>query len=474
MIEKAKLDYPKHKWIIADAMNYESTMKFDIIFSNATIQWIPDHKTLLKRFSKMLSANGLLAIQLPKFQDMAIGRIFQSVSQNKRWKKEIGDCSKLFTYHDFHYYYDLLANNMKSIDMWETDYIHIFPSPLSIVEWTKSTAMRPYLSRITNDAGKKAFEQDILTEVTKCYPKQKKTGKYCFHSKDSFLSPINDSCYVGAHCSEHSEDTSHLLKPAAADKCAASSCRAPAARWRNCIYAMTENIITPLKATLIFFISTLYFILLLLLLLPLLKSHLSVNPALFWFITGYCLFTPLLAYALITARQEGNKGIKQILLSLNIKTLTKTDLKYSVIGLFVVFISTGFIFGISILLNKYFKFRPLTTTPWFMEIHTFQGSDIFLLLIWLPMFFLNIFGEELLWRGYIQSRLQGKYSWLLCSVLWLLFHLPFGMDLMIMLLPVIIIIPYAFYKTQNTLVGVFIHGIYNGPIFVAVALGWIK
>jgi membrane protease YdiL (CAAX protease family) len=173
-------------------------------------------------------------------------------------------------------------------------------------------------------------------------------------------------------------------------------------------------------------------------------------------------------------KYEGNKGIKQILLALNIKPFTKKDWAYSVIGLLLVFIFTGFIFGISFLLNKNFGIRLLSTTPWFMEMHPFQGIEKLLLLIWLPMFFFNIVSEELLWRGYIQTRLQGKHSWLLCSLLWLLFHLPFGIDLMIMLVPVIIIIPYAFYKTKNTFVGIFIHGIYNGPIFVAIALGLIK
>ena len=43
-----------------------------------------------------------------------------------------------------------------------------------------------------------------------------------------------------------------------------------------------------------------------------------------------------------------------------------------------------------------------------------------------------------------------------------------------MAIPAFIIIPYVFHKTQNTLTGVFIHGIYNGPIFVLVALGLIK
>ena len=116
----------------------------------------------------------------------------------------------------------------------------------------------------------------------------------------------------------------------------------------------------------------------------------------------------------------------------------------------------------------------LSTVPWFMEMKPFKGYEKLFLLIWLPMFFFNIVGEEILWRGYIQSRLQNKYSWIICSLLWMLFHLPFGLDLMIILIPVIIILPFIFYKTHNTLTGIFIHGIYNGPIFIAVATGLIK
>ena len=109
-----------------------------------------------------------------------------------------------------------------------------------------------------------------------------------------------------------------------------------------------------------------------------------------------------------------------------------------------------------------------------MEMQPFEGKEKLFLLIWLPMFFFNIVGEEILWRGYIQKRLRGEKSWLLCSFLWMLFHVPFGIDLMIMLIPVIIIIPYVFYKTQNSLTGIFIHGVYNGPLFILVSLGLIQ
>lgn len=239
-------------------------------------------------------------------------------------------------------------------------------------------------------------------------------------------------------------------------------------------HKMDEVQIKPVKAVLIFGFSTLYFFLLLFTLLPFIKNSFIINPALYWFITGYFLFIPLFVFALAKVKAEGSREMKTITSALGISSFSKNDWRYAVAGLMIVFAASGLIFGISAVLNKYYGIRPLTTTPWFMEMQPFQGSERLLLLVWLPMFFFNIMGEELLWRGYIQKRLQGKYSWLLCSFLWLMFHLPFGFDLIIVLIPVIIVIPYSFYKTGNTMVGIFIHSVYNGPIFVAVALGLIK
>ncbi len=229
--------------------------------------------------------------------------------------------------------------------------------------------------------------------------------------------------------------------------------------------------INTLKATAIFLVSTVYFYILLFTLLPFIKANLDLNPAMYWFITGYFLFVPLFIAAVVFARKDGNKTAKEVLCSLNVRPMTKNEWGYALTGTLSVFVLTGLIFAVSVLLNKNFGVRELSTTPWFMTISPFRGSDRLLLLVWLPMFAFNILGEELLWRGYIQTRLKNRFSWVLCAFLWLLFHLPFGMDLMIMLLPVVLILPYAFHKTQNTCVGIFIHGVYNGPIFVLVALG---
>ena len=110
---------------------------------------------------------------------------------------------------------------------------------------------------------------------------------------------------------------------------------------------MVGTRISPLKASILFYVATLYFFLLLFTLFPFLKATFSINPALYWFVTGYFLFVPLFTYALLMARAEGNRGTKQIMLALNIKSFTKIEWAYS--GSTCTHPSPGLTFGV---LNK--------------------------------------------------------------------------------------------------------------------------
>ena len=173
-------------------------------------------------------------------------------------------------------------------------------------------------------------------------------------------------------------------------------------------------------------------------------------------------------------RKEGNRTISELFQALNLKRLTKNDWLYVITGTFLIFIFTGIIYAISVFLNKHYGIGLLHTTPWFMdELRPYEGIEKLLLFVWLPMFFFNIVGEEILWRGYIQNRMTGKYAWIICSFLWSVFHLPFGIDLIIMAMPALLIIPYIFYKRDNTSISIWIHGLYNGPIFILISLGLI-
>ncbi|MBN2440253.1 MAG: methyltransferase domain-containing protein [Spirochaetales bacterium] len=179
MIEKAKNDYPEMEWILAEAATYEPERKADILFSNAAIQWMDHHDTLLQKFYHLLSDNGLLAVQVPLFRDMPLGKCIDRIARDTRWKYQLEDVSTLLTIHNYSFYYDILSSLFNSTEVWETHYMHVLDSHLSILEMIRSTGLKPYLSRLADDIPKKKFEQEVLKSIEEDYPIQK-NGKVIF------------------------------------------------------------------------------------------------------------------------------------------------------------------------------------------------------------------------------------------------------------------------------------------------------
>ena len=235
----------------------------------------------------------------------------------------------------------------------------------------------------------------------------------------------------------------------------------------------------PLKLSFLYFgIPSLYFWLLTNYLTPYLNYMVGMHAAMSWFITGLLIFIPLFFAAYGFAKKEGNaESFKALVERFRLKKFTKKDWAWAIGGLVATFVFTGLILGISVILSKKFGIPALKTTPSFMEFEPFKVGERWMLLVWLLMFFFNIVGEEIYWRGYIMPRQElanGKYAWFINSVLWGVFHISFGRDLLIISIPALIILPYAVYKTKNTTVGIFIHGIFNGPIFLLISLGILK
>jgi len=186
MIERAKKDYPNQKWRLIEVGKDTIEGNYDIVFSNATIQWIPDHTSLIKKFYNLISEKGVIAIQIPLFWDMTLGGSILEIAEMSRWASFLNGVSKLFTIHNYSYYYDRLSELFHFIDMWITDYIHVLDSQLSILEMIRSTALPPYLDRLENETDKSIFEQLILDEIVKKYPLQK-NGKVLFPFKRLFF-----------------------------------------------------------------------------------------------------------------------------------------------------------------------------------------------------------------------------------------------------------------------------------------------
>ncbi len=173
MIEKARGEYPDRDWRHADVRDLAPEPKFDLVYSNATIQWIPDHETLVPQLFGLVDAGGALAVQIPLYREMPVSTIIASVAERDRWRERTEGCDARFTFHCMDIYYDILAGLTPKVSMWQTWYVHEMQSHELIVEMMSSTGMRQFLERLESGEDKKAFADQVLDGVREAYPAQK-------------------------------------------------------------------------------------------------------------------------------------------------------------------------------------------------------------------------------------------------------------------------------------------------------------
>src|SRR6185437_4910222 len=65
MLDQARRSGINATWHSGDIPSWSPKHRYDVIFTNATIQWIADQETLLPRLMSHLEKGGLLAFQVP-------------------------------------------------------------------------------------------------------------------------------------------------------------------------------------------------------------------------------------------------------------------------------------------------------------------------------------------------------------------------------------------------------------------------
>jgi len=172
MIKEAKKSHPLLDFIVMDASRELHMLRadFDVVFSNACIQWVPDHNKLIPDMIGLLRKSGVLAVQTPMNYSEPIHRIISDAVSSQKWKPYF------FTARIFHNlepgaYFDILSRHASDFTMWETVYMHRLKSRRDILEWYRGTGLRPYLSALPEEK-KEAFEKDIFEKITEEYPLQ--------------------------------------------------------------------------------------------------------------------------------------------------------------------------------------------------------------------------------------------------------------------------------------------------------------
>lgn len=170
MLTKAKKLISSVRWEQRDCSQSLADLgKFDLVFSNAALQWLGDQATVIKNLHDIMTEDGILAIQIPNFSAMKIAECIKKAASDYSKGEFEGITEEECVNYSPEYYYNVLANYFSDIQLWQTDYYHVMENHHEILSFIESTALRPYLNRLESRE-KELFMEQMLEETAKQYP----------------------------------------------------------------------------------------------------------------------------------------------------------------------------------------------------------------------------------------------------------------------------------------------------------------
>lgn len=157
MLEKAKkLERPRLRFIKAaieaiDQIHLEGEPPtWDLVFSHASIHWVPDHERLVPRLFACVAPGGRIVVQLPSNHDSVAHRTLMAVADEPPFRDQLhGRVADRPTLDVRDYARLLFDSGGTDITAYTKVYPHVLPDSDAAAEWLKGSAMVPYLERLT-------------------------------------------------------------------------------------------------------------------------------------------------------------------------------------------------------------------------------------------------------------------------------------------------------------------------------------
>jgi trans-aconitate 2-methyltransferase len=186
MIDAARSKEPDASWIVSDIEDWRPETAFDVVFSNATLQWLPDHGRLIERLFGNVAPGGALALQIPSADFALVYSLIREIAIDGPWASRMAGALGTFTMETPGFYYDLLAPAARSVDIWTTRYYHVLDSPAAVVDWIASTGLRPFLDALESEAERRTFVERLRGSVGHSYVPQR-DGRVLFPFERLFI-----------------------------------------------------------------------------------------------------------------------------------------------------------------------------------------------------------------------------------------------------------------------------------------------
>jgi trans-aconitate 2-methyltransferase len=175
MVERARGLDDRVVFDVADLRDWEPVSTgstndgVDVLVSNATLQWVPDHLDLLPRLVGSVAPGGWFAFQVPGNFDEPSHTIRTELAAETPYAAHT-DGVAVPSSHDPATYLDALADLGCTVDAWETTYLHVLTGDDPVFTWVSGTGARPTLQALPGDL-RPRFEAEFKKRLAAAYPR---------------------------------------------------------------------------------------------------------------------------------------------------------------------------------------------------------------------------------------------------------------------------------------------------------------
>ncbi len=155
---------------VMDATNMQLQEKFDLVFSNAALHWIEDHKTLLQRLHPLLHQHSRLLFQMGGQGNAAdMIKIFSQAITSSQWRQYFKDFVFPYHFYNVRQYEQWLRQTgyrANRVELIEKDMVH--QNRGRLLGWLRTTWF-PYTAHLPADR-QEAFLTRILDNYLALFP----------------------------------------------------------------------------------------------------------------------------------------------------------------------------------------------------------------------------------------------------------------------------------------------------------------
>jgi trans-aconitate 2-methyltransferase len=150
MLEKCRaVQTPGVSFVRSDLADYDPRAPVDLLFSNAALHWLPDHRTLVPHVARLVAPGGQVAIQVPANDDQPSHTVAARVAAEEPFRTALGG----FVMHPSvlrpeRYASLLWACGFRDLHVRLQVYTHELGAPEDVVDWVKGTLLNAYRQRL--------------------------------------------------------------------------------------------------------------------------------------------------------------------------------------------------------------------------------------------------------------------------------------------------------------------------------------